>query len=201
MEHLRIIDDVLWNRVKARQQEVRIAIGRDADGNALNRAHRRKFLLSELLICGSCGGGYTIIGKYRYGCATRRAKGTCSNAQTITRQAIEARVLGGLKDKLMAPELVAEFVRAFQEEVTAAAQTAAQRRGELQRELESIERKIAGVLKAIEDGMYSAALKERMQGLEARRAELAAAPSERPASTVALHPNLSELYRRKVAEL
>lgn len=27
--------------------------------NALNRAHRRKFLLSGLLTCGCCGGGYT----------------------------------------------------------------------------------------------------------------------------------------------
>ena len=83
----------------------------------------------------------------------------------------------------------------------AAARMAAQRRGELQRELESIERKMAGVLQAIEDGMCSAALKQRMQGLESRRAELAAALAERPTSTVTLHPNLSELYRRKVAEL
>ena len=199
---LRIIDDDLWHRVKDRQKALRFEIGRDRHGNALNRAHRRKFLLSELLVCGECGGGYTIIGQDRYGCATRRSKGTCGNRQTITRQAIEARVLGGLKDKLMAPELVAEFVRAFQEEVNAAVRTAAQRRGELQHELDSVERKMIGVLKAIEDGMYSPALKERMRELEARKGELAAAlaqPSQAPA--VALHPNLAELYRRKVAEL
>jgi len=202
LPELRIIDDELWNRVKDRQKALRFEIGRDHQGNALNRAHRRKFLLSELLTCGHCGGGYTIIGQDRYGCATRRSKGTCGNSQTITRQAIEARVLGGLKDKLMAPELVAEFVRAFQEEVNAAVRTAAQRRGELQRELESVERKMSGVMKAIEDGMYSPALKERMRELEARKGELAAGlaqPSQAPA--VALHPNLSEIYRRKVAEL
>src|ERR1700730_6323589 len=51
----------------------------------------------------------------RNGCASRRAKGICDNGQTITRQALKARVLGGLKDKLFAPELVAEFVHAFQE--------------------------------------------------------------------------------------
>src|SRR5262249_5536719 len=94
---LRIIDDELWQRVKARQQEARTEMGKDEAGNALNRAHRRKFLLSELLVCGECGGGYTIMGKDRYGCATRRAKGTCGNAKTITRQKIESRVLGGLK--------------------------------------------------------------------------------------------------------
>jgi len=64
---LRIVDDELWQRVKARQEMLRFAIGRDSGGNALNRAHRRHFLLSGLLVCGSCGGGYTIVGRDRYG--------------------------------------------------------------------------------------------------------------------------------------
>ena len=59
MPQLRIVDDALWQRVKSRQNMLRFAIGRDPVGNALNRAHRRHFLLSGLLICGSCGGGYT----------------------------------------------------------------------------------------------------------------------------------------------
>jgi hypothetical protein len=49
--------------VKARQQEARIEMGKDEPGNTLNRAHRRKFLLSELLVCGHCGGGYTIMAR------------------------------------------------------------------------------------------------------------------------------------------
>ena len=76
---LRIVSDELWDAVKARQVEVRIVMSRDADGNALNRAHRRKYLLSGLLECGVCGGGYTIIDAANYGCATHRSKGTCSN--------------------------------------------------------------------------------------------------------------------------
>lgn len=52
----------------------------------------------------------------RYGCATRRSKGTCDNNATVSRQEIEARVLEGLKERLLAPELVREFVRSFQEE-------------------------------------------------------------------------------------
>jgi DNA invertase Pin-like site-specific DNA recombinase len=199
---LRIIDDDLWQRVKSRQQQARIEMGKDEQGNALNRLHRRKFLLSELLVCGSCGGRYTVVGKDRYGCATRRAKGTCSNDKTITRQRIETRVLGGLRDKLMAPELVAEFIRAYQEEFNAAAKTAASRLAELKREAEAVDRKIAGIMAAIEDGMYTPALKERMKALEARKAEVEAeiAGSESP-SIVRLHPNAAEIYRRKVAEL
>jgi site-specific DNA recombinase len=63
----------------------------------------------------------------------------CDNGQTITRQAIEARVLGGLKDKLFAPELVMELVRAFQEGANVTRRTATHRQAELRRELEGIE--------------------------------------------------------------
>ena len=58
---LRIGDNDLWERVKARQQEVRIEIGRNQLGNALNRAHRRRSLLSGLLVCGYCGGGFSEL--------------------------------------------------------------------------------------------------------------------------------------------
>ncbi len=44
-------------------------------------------------------------------------KETCDNNVTVSRQEIEARVLGGLKEKLLAPDLVREFIRAFQEEM------------------------------------------------------------------------------------
>ncbi|CEF48494.1 unnamed protein product [uncultured bacterium] len=199
---LRIVDDTLWEKVKGRQQEARIEMSKDESGNGLNQAHRRKFLLSELLVCGQCSGRYTVVGKDRYGCATRRAKGTCGNDRTITRQRIESRVLGGLKDKLMAPELVAEFIRAFQEEFNAAAKTAAARGDERKREAAAVERKIEGIMTAIEDGMYTPALKDRMKALETRKAEIMAimGSAEAP-SVVRLHPNASEVYRRKVAEL
>jgi len=105
---LRVIEDGLWNAAKLRQRDVSFEIRRDDSGNALNRAHRRKFLLSGLLKCGCCGGGFTIVAQDRYGCATRRAKGTCDNGATVSRQEIEARVLEGLKERLMAPELVRE---------------------------------------------------------------------------------------------
>jgi site-specific DNA recombinase len=79
--HLCIVDNALWQRVKERQKMLRFEITRDVVGNALNRVHRRHFLLSGLLVCGSCGGGYTIVGRDRYGCAAHRSKGTCTNAR------------------------------------------------------------------------------------------------------------------------
>jgi site-specific DNA recombinase len=89
---LRIIDDDLWKSVKLRQRELSFEIRHDDSGNALNRTHRRKFLLSGLLKCACCGGGFTIVAQDRYGCATHRSKGTCNNNVTVTRQKIEERV-------------------------------------------------------------------------------------------------------------
>src|SRR5262249_47994030 len=71
---------------------------------------------------------------------------------------------------------------------------------QMSRQLAEVERKIAGVVKAIEDGLYTPALKGRMTELEAEKAKLEAA-SVPPAAPVRLHPNLPEIYRRQVAEL
>lgn len=142
---LRIVDDTLWARVKARQGEVRIEMGKDEDGRALNSTHRRRFLLSGLLRCGCCGGAYTIITADRYGCTTRQAKGTCMNTVTIARQAVEARVLGGLKDHLLAPDLIEKFVRAYHEQINRAHREAASASEALRREQKGVSRKIAGI--------------------------------------------------------
>ena len=199
---LRIIPDKLWEQVKARQKALTFEIGRTEAGQPLNRAHRRQFLLSGLLKCGVCDGGYTIMGKDRYGCATRRTQGICRNDRTIKRQEIEARVLAGLKDRLMSPDLVAAFMEEYRAEINRAARDAEQARAGLVRQRGETERKINGILRAIEDGMYSEVLKGRMAALEARRAEigqaLAAAESMPP---VRLHPNLTAIYRDKVARL
>jgi site-specific DNA recombinase len=188
---LRIVDDALWQAVKRRQTELTFAVGRDENGHALNRAHRRRFLLSGLLVCGGCGGGYTIMGKDRYGCAAHRSKGTCGNDRTISRQAIEGRVLDGLKHRLLAPDLFETFARAYQEECEALARAADAARAGLATRLSQVERKIAAMIRAIEDGLYQPAMKERMIALEAEKAQLTAELTARPEIVpVALNPNL-----------
>ena len=199
---LRIVDDALWQAVKARQDALTHAVAPKAQGNALHGAHRRRFLLSDLLVCGVCGGGYAIVGKDRYGCAARRDKGTCGNDRTIGRMAIEGRVLEGLKRRLLAPEPFEAFARAYQEECTALAHSAAADRAGLDGRLAAVERKIAAMIRAIEDGLYQPSMKDRMATLEAEKAQLRTAMAAKPAATpVALHPNLPVMYRRKVEEL
>lgn len=200
---LRIVGDELWERVRARQNIVRFEIGRDDGGNALNRAHRRQFLLSGLLTCGCCGGGYTIIGKDRYGCATRRIKGICHNARPISRHHIEARVLSGLRERMLTPALVEEFVRTFEQELAALQRQSASKQARAKDQLLDIEKRLNGVLRAIENGAWNDALKQRLDDLEAQKKQLQAelAAAEAPAPAVKLHPNAAAIYRAKVAEL
>ena len=197
----RIIPDALWEAAKVRQAAIRhkmTALG----GQKLNDAHRPRFLLSGLLKCGACGGGYTINGKDRYGCATHRSKGTCNNGNSIKRQALEERVFAGLRERLMAPELVEAFSREFHAELKDQTRDLQKNQGEAQRELKATDRKIGAVVDAIEAGGYNASIKARLDRLEARKRELendiASASS---ATIVRIHPDLATIYRRKVEQL
>ena len=202
VEHLRIIPQDVWDKVKARQMQVRIEIGRDASGNALNRAHRQAFLFSGTLVCGCCGGAYAILQTNRYGCSHRRAKGTCDNALLVDRPRIEARILTGLKDRLLSPDLVAEFVREFASAQREQSKEAAIEHRRLKILCDDVERKLSGIIKAIENGAWSDTLNNRLTALEREKATLKVAmdASEDP-SPVVLHPNAAELYRQKVEDL
>lgn len=104
------------------------------------------------MTCGECGGGYTIIGKDRYGCATRRPKGTCQNGVSISRQSIETRVFVGLQDRMLEPDLVAEFVRSFAAEQALIQREASVAGARLRSELDDVDRRLQGMLRAVENG-------------------------------------------------
>ena len=198
---LRIVDDKLWQRVKARQQQAFREMERDQDGNALNRAHRKRYMLSGLIKCRVCGAGYAVMAKDRYGCSGHRNKGTCDNSRTIKRQTLEQTILDALKDELLAPACVEAFVEEFQTEVDKLAKSRNADRHRDEKELADVQRKIDGLIRAIEDGMYNDSMKARMTELEERKAELEARLDEDPSATVSVLPNLAALYREKVAAL
>ena len=196
-----IIGDELWNRVKKRQKSVRVEMTRDPAGNALNRLHRRKYLFNGLLVCGVCGAQYTVTGRDRYGCATHRSKGICPNTQSIKRQIIEERILSGLRDRLMAPELVATFIAEYTAEINRHASEAEQERRAQERELTAVTRKIDAVLKAVEDGLYTPSMKVRLESLEDRKTELQAVIETPRPSPLRVRPKIHKVYERKVAGL
>ncbi|WP_245332066.1 zinc ribbon domain-containing protein [Bradyrhizobium sp. NAS80.1] len=69
-----------------------------------------------MIFCGCCRGPYSLRGADRFVCSAHVTNGSCSNGRTIPREELERRVLAGLKDRMMAPDVVAEAMRAYAEE-------------------------------------------------------------------------------------
>jgi Recombinase zinc beta ribbon domain len=71
------------------------------------------FTRRGLVYCQECGSRYASIGRDYLACSAARGSGTCSNRQSIRRVALEGLIINGLRQRLMAPELVEEFVRSW----------------------------------------------------------------------------------------
>lgn len=106
-----------------------------------------------------------------------------------------------LETRLMQPEAVAQFIKTVGEEVNARNGTASAAHAQLQSERVTIIRKLEGLYNAIAEGLRTTGLKTKLEDLESRLTQIDTALSAPAPTLVRLHPNLSELYRRKVAEL
>ena len=204
---LRIVDEDLWQAARRRQTQIAEQFENVTKGvrayraRHVNELRRPSFLLSGLLKCGCCGGNYGIITRDRYGCLNRYRRGTCDNGHTIRRDHIEGRVLAGLAEKLVSADAVADAVRSYAAELN---RQNHERRAHTERDrkaLAKVERGIAGIMAAIEDGMYQPAMKARMDDLEGQKAEIMARMAEAPADVPDIHPNIAEIYKAKVLHL
>ena len=205
---LRIVDDALWQAVRERQgviaekyASVTEAVRKHHKKNQLNGKRRPQSLLSGLVFCGCCGGPYSLRSAGRFACSNHISKGTCSNSRTIPREDLENRVLAGLKDRMMAPEVAAESMLAYAEETNRLNRERRSNGDAWQAELAKIEKQIAQIVEAIADGMYHPSMKEKMTGLEARKTELTALLAGAPEDKPDLLPTAATIYAKKVATL
>ena len=102
----------------------------------------------------------------------------------------------------MAPDLVAAFVDEFNAEMRKLATSAERETPAAKRTLAEIERKLAAIVRAIEDGAYTPTLNARLTALEQEKAQTEARlrASKHP-PVLRLHTNLPELYRNKIGRL
>jgi site-specific DNA recombinase len=206
--HLRIVDDELWQSVKARQQgitekyvSVIEAVREHHASNRLNGARRPKSLLSGLIFCGCCKGPYSLRGSDRFACSTHVANGSCTNSRTILRVDLERRVLTGLKDRMMEPKVAAEAMRAYAEETNRLNRERRSSGDAWRMELAKVEKAIAGVISAIEDGLYQPSMKARMEALELQKADLTAKLMSETDDVPDILPSASHIYGKKVERL
>ena len=200
---LRIIDQDLWDAVKARQKAFALTPveTEEVDGNILTDRRRPKHLFAGLVKCGCCGGGYSMISKDLLGCSAARNKGTCGNFRNIRRDALEASVLNGLRVHLMEPTLFKEFCDEFTREMNRLRIEKRTDHDAWRRELAKIEKQIGGIIGAIKDGMYMPSMKAEMEALEGRKAELTGMLASATEPPPLLHPNMAEVYRLRIAAL
>lgn len=202
--HLRIIDDARWQEVKAHQQAI-LASQANAvaalQANHLNPMRRAKTLLSGPLTCCVCNGPYALHGRDRYACSTHVNKRTCSNGRTIERLNLERRVLAGLKDRLLAPEAAAEAMRAYTEELNRRNQARRASAEADRHALVTLDKVGREIVTVIENGGFSQMLMDRLREIEAKQEQIRRRLAEAEEPPPDVHPNLAELFRRKVERL
>ncbi len=199
---LRIVDDALWHRVQERLDSIRSSAPVSKARKTRFWEHRReRHLLTGLLHCSTCGSPLASVGKDYLACGRARRTGTCNNSRGIRRREIEEAVLDCIKENLMQPQLVEEFIRAFHEEVNRQQSALEHGLADKKRRLADLGHRLDGLYDAIADGLRTPGIKAKLEEMEARKAALQDEVDAAPPPAPRLHPNLAELYRRKVDEL
>lgn len=199
---LRIVDRVLWQSVQDRLDKLRNSTrSRNIRKTEFWKARRPKHLLTGLVHCGNCGNAMSSVGSDYLACAAARSGAGCDNRKGVRRSKIEVSVLEGLKGRLMAPELIAEFIQAFHAEVNSRYHETELALERDKKELASVTRKLEGLYDAIADGLRTDGLKARLERMEAQKVELEQKIADGAPAQPRLHPNLAAIYRDKVADL
>jgi site-specific DNA recombinase len=196
---LRIVPPELWDRVKARQTTTKY--GERAEHDAAKPfwdRRRPRFLLSGLAKCGKCGSSYVKATATMFGCSAARDRGTCDNHRHIRIDDLENTVLAGLGQRLLDPELFKEFYRELNKarmEDGAAMQVQS-------RELDKIGRRIRKIVEIItDDDAPVRSLKGELRELEVRQDQIKGMLATAKSPAPLIHPNLAEIYRRKIESL
>lgn len=175
---LRIISDDLWRRVQAKRQ---YADGRGAavkEGIAKGKRSGGPYprhLLSGLLQCGVCGGKYTVVDRYRYGCATHKERGrhACTNALKVPLTLADKLLLDGLKEQLFTKERLRRFERETTRLLAQACKSNASDAKAATKRLKALDKEIANLTAAIRELGLSPALRDELRTAEREKEDLA----------------------------
>ena len=192
---LRIIDQPLWDKAKARQGKL------DKMNKPFWAKQRPRNLFSGLIKCGVCGGGVSMASQTHMGCSSARNKGTCSNRRTIHRERLEEDVLSALQGHLMDPELCEVFCEEYTKHMNRLRMDHNASLECHRREFEKVKRRLSQMVDAIADGAPVAPIKDKMHELENRRVELEKILDVAVKAPPLLHPNMAHRYRDQVGRL
>ena len=146
----------------------------------------------------------TIIGRERYACSARKEQGTCTNATSIKAQELEQRVFDGLQSILLGrEETMSAFAEAFHAEVKRRQTSIATHKSTVQKELLKVEtgiKRCVGLLLHSDTPMES--IRNTLEELEVQKRALTRELSlQTEDDKIVVHPNIGELYARKIGNL
>ncbi|MCB9978538.1 MAG: recombinase family protein [Rhodospirillales bacterium] len=192
---LRIVEQDLWDRVKAEQ-------------GAIKKQHkefwgkqRPRTLFSGLVKCGCCGGGMSKMSNDHLGCSTARNQGICDNLLTIRRDRLEETVLKALKTHLMDPDLCQAFCDAYTKHLNRLRMEHNAKLAGYRAEQAKLIRRSKQMVDAVAEGFRTPSLKKEMEENDARQQELEFLLSEQKESPVLVHPNMGLRYRQEIQRL
>lgn len=180
---LRIVSEALWQAVEARLRQSGESYLRHArtgrlGGRRSGGDFESPYLLSGLGQCGVCGGSLVAMtrghGRHRakfYGCAYHHKRGTtvCSNAVQIRQEILDGALLEAISQALDEQVIEAAVARAL-EQLRGRQRGSADRRVELQRELQLVQARIGHLVEAVKRGRATDVLLETLEAETARKA-------------------------------
>lgn len=196
--HLRIVDPETWQAAKARQATTRHTIQ-----PGIVRARRPKYLFSGLTKCAVCGGGFILSSRNDLRCFNHTDRGTCTNARTLKRQDLEARVLRAMRERFFEQGAFDAFCAGFTEELNRLRREHRVHLEAAPREIAALNRRSKEILELLLRGFSDEAWKLELRQIEHRRAELEAAIAAGAIDPPkpALHPQMAVVFREKAEAL
>jgi len=165
---LRLIEDALWQRVKARQAHRQREVG-DAVRRGLKRGNGRaaRYLFSSILKCKVCGFNYVLADATHYACSGFVNGKVCSNDQRFRLDIMEDRLLAAIKMELLADASIERFKAKLLLRLRRPAVDAAR--------VKNLEAEVANITDVIAKGIHSPALIAKLQAAEGELERLRAA--------------------------
>lgn len=191
---LRIIPQALWDKAKAKQEEM-------ACNRKPETKRRPKTLLSGLIECGCCGGGYNKMSARRYYCAAARRKATCDNHLSIRVTELESTVLSALQNNLFQPELFEAFCAEYEAKMQDLTSQQNQHIKQAKTKLEKLATQKANIMQAIKDGLPASEFKEELASIKNEREQTQALLKSVEQAPVVLKPDLAQRYLEEVSRL
>jgi site-specific DNA recombinase len=170
--HEAIVTPELWSRVQAQMK------ARGLQGNN-GRSARSVYLLSGLARCSECGGpisGKSVKAKgiaYRfYSCGRGYNTMTCTKTARIRAEELEKFLIHQIREILLSPESLDKRVQAAIEKHAKEKDQGHKKQTANQKELARVEGQISRLLDMAADTGHTAAMVNKLQALEKRKADL-----------------------------